>query len=77
MQSAMDDHLEFLYQQLRLQLDLAYAAPKWDAARIALITSDLLTLECQLARRDAHGLLPTGYLGTLPGSGAAALHAVM
>ena len=77
MQSAMNDDLEFLYQQLRLQLDTAYAAPKWDAARIALITADLLGLECQLDRRGAHCLLPSGYLGRLPSSHSAALHSAV
>lgn len=63
--SAMEDHLVFLYQQLRQLLDAAYARPKWDDARIELITADMLRLERQLAHFHADGLLPSGYLGAL------------
>ena len=62
----MEDHLEFLYQQLRQQLDAAYAAPNWNPARVALVTGDLLRLESQLARRKADHVLSSGYLRRMP-----------
>ncbi len=70
----MQDDLIFLYQQLREQLDAAYAAPVWQRQRIALITSDMLRLERTLASQNSDSMLPSGYPGTLPlGSGHAAL----
>lgn len=72
----MEDHLEFLYQQLRQQLDAASAAPKWNPARVALVTGDLLRLEDQLARRKADDVLPSGYLCRMPTGTSVSSHSV-
>ena len=49
MENPMQDDLLFLFQQLRKQLDVAYAAPMWDGPRIDHITRDLLAVERSLA----------------------------
>lgn len=72
----MEDHLEFLYQQLRQQLDAASAAPKWNPARVALVTGDLLRLEDQLARRNADDVLLSGYLCRMPTGTSVSSHSV-
>ncbi len=61
----MDDLLGFLYQQLRQQLEAAYAAPTWDEAHIALITSDMVNLERQLSRRNLDGAAPIGFTSAM------------
>jgi hypothetical protein len=43
------DDLQMLCQQLRRELDAAYAQRPWDAARIDRIAADLLHLERSLA----------------------------
>jgi len=43
------DDLQMLYQQLRRELDAAYAQQPWDGTRIDRIAADLLQLERSLA----------------------------
>jgi hypothetical protein len=55
------DDLQMLCQQLRRELEAAYAERPWDAARIDRIAADLLHLERSLAvchRRDVQGRTP-------------------
>jgi hypothetical protein len=55
------DDLQMLYRHLRRELDAAYAARPWDAARIDRIAEDLLHLEHTLRARHEQPPLKGGF----------------
>jgi hypothetical protein len=54
------EELNGKYQDLRSELDAAYAAPVWDSNRINRIAAEMIPLELALASFQYHGTSDEG-----------------